>query len=93
LVLAIERGEVQGRCNWSQSSLFATRPNWLSEKRVNVLLQYGMTRDPTFPDVPTVLEMARNDEQRAVIKFLFRPKRSPGLSPRRPVCRQNGLAF
>jgi tripartite-type tricarboxylate transporter receptor subunit TctC len=69
LVLAVERGEVEGRCAWSQSSLLATRPNWLSEKKINVLLQYGMKRDPAFADVPTALEIARNDEERAVIRL------------------------
>jgi tripartite-type tricarboxylate transporter receptor subunit TctC len=74
LVLAIERGEVEGRCNWSQSSLMASRPHWLAEKKINVLLQYGMKRDSALPDVPTALEIARNDEQRSVLKFLFSPE-------------------
>jgi tripartite-type tricarboxylate transporter receptor subunit TctC len=74
LVLALERGEVQGRCAWSQSSLLATRPNWLSEKRINILLQYGMKRDPALANEPTALEIARNEEQRAVIRFLFSPE-------------------
>jgi tripartite-type tricarboxylate transporter receptor subunit TctC len=74
LVLAIERGEVEGRCNWSQSSLMATRPNWLREKKITVLLQYGMKRDPAFPDVPTAVELARNEAERTVIRFLFSPE-------------------
>ena len=90
LVLAIENGEVEGRCNWSQSSLQSIRPHWLTEKKINVLLQYGLKRDSAFADVPTTLEIAQNEEQRAVIRFLFSPEEiarpflaPPGLSPER----------
>jgi tripartite-type tricarboxylate transporter receptor subunit TctC len=98
LVLAIERGEVEGRCNWSQSSLMASRPQWLSENKINVLLQYGMTRDTAFKDVPTALEIAKNDEDRSVIKFLFspeeiaRPFAAPrGISPARLEALRNAF--
>jgi tripartite-type tricarboxylate transporter receptor subunit TctC len=88
LVLALERGEIQARCAWSQSSLLATRPNWLSEKKINVLLQYSMKRNPTLADVPTALEIARNEEERAVIRFLFAPE-----AIARPFAAPPGLPF
>jgi tripartite-type tricarboxylate transporter receptor subunit TctC len=88
LVLAMERGELQGRCAWSQTSLLTTRPTWLNEKKINVLLQYGTKRDPAFADVPTALEIARSEADRAVIRFLFAPEEiarpivaPPGLPP------------
>src|SRR5499427_4199554 len=37
VVLAMERGEVQGRCGWSWSSLISTHKSWLDEKKITVL--------------------------------------------------------
>ena len=41
MVLAMERGEVQGIGNWHYSSILANRPDWLRDKKLNLLLQLG----------------------------------------------------
>jgi tripartite-type tricarboxylate transporter receptor subunit TctC len=69
--LAMERGEVQGRCGWSWTSLKATRRSWLTDKKINILLQMGLSRHPDLPDVPLVIELARNDDDRAILKLIF----------------------
>jgi tripartite-type tricarboxylate transporter receptor subunit TctC len=52
-MLAIERGEVQGHPGFMWSSLKTMRPEWVRDKTVRVLLQYGgMTPAPDLPDVP-----------------------------------------
>ena len=50
--LAMERGEVQGRCGWSWSSVKATQQAWLDEKKINILFQMGLSKHPDLPDVP-----------------------------------------
>jgi tripartite-type tricarboxylate transporter receptor subunit TctC len=65
--LAMERGEVDGRCGWSWSSL-KSQKNWL--KQVNLLVQYALEKNPDLPDVPMALERAGNDEQRQVLRLL-----------------------
>jgi tripartite-type tricarboxylate transporter receptor subunit TctC len=65
--LAMERGEVDGRCGWSWSSL-KSQKNWL--KQVNLLLQYALEKNPDLPDVPMALERAGNEEQRQVLRLL-----------------------
>src|SRR5258708_25995375 len=50
--LAMERGEVHGRCGGLISSIRSTRPDWFSQKKVNVPIQIALERDPEFPDVP-----------------------------------------
>lgn len=69
--LAMERGEVQGRCAWSWTSVKGLKPQWLAERRISILFQMGLTKHPDLPHVPLVIELARNDEERAMLRFMF----------------------
>lgn len=69
--LAMERGEVKGRCAWSWSSILATRPDWHRNKRMHVLVQLALQKHPDLPDVPLVMDLARNDEERAMLTLVF----------------------
>jgi hypothetical protein len=40
-ILAIERGEADGRCVFSYSVLKIAKPDWLRDKKINVLLLTG----------------------------------------------------
>lgn len=71
LSLAMERGETGGRCGWSWSSLRVSHKRWVDEKKVNVLLQIALGKHPDLPDVPLVLDLAKTDEQRSVLKLIF----------------------
>src|SRR5271156_4775439 len=71
VLLAMERGEVKGRCGWSWSSVKSTRPAWIAEKKMTVLVQLSLTRHPELPDVPLVTDLAKNDEQRQILKMIF----------------------
>ncbi len=72
--LAIERGELHGRCSWPLSSIRSTRPEWLPEKKLNFLVQTGMQKDAALPDVPLVMDLVKNDEDRAVMELIFAPR-------------------
>jgi tripartite-type tricarboxylate transporter receptor subunit TctC len=69
--LAMERGEVQGRCGWSWTSVKATHRPWLDQKAINILFQMGLSKHPDLPDVPLIVNLARNDEERAIFKLIF----------------------
>jgi tripartite-type tricarboxylate transporter receptor subunit TctC len=69
--LALERGEVQGRCGWSWSSVKATRMNWIETKRIIVLVQMSLSKHPDLPDVPLIMDLAKTDEQRQIFKLVF----------------------
>jgi tripartite-type tricarboxylate transporter receptor subunit TctC len=69
--LAMERGEVHGRCGWSWSSVKSTQQKWLEEKKINVLVQLALDKHPDLPDVPLVMDLAKSDEQRQVLKLIF----------------------
>jgi tripartite-type tricarboxylate transporter receptor subunit TctC len=69
--LAMERGEVNGRCGWSWSSVKSTHPTWLRDKKINILVQLALEKHPDLPDVPLVTDLAKTDEQRQVLKLIF----------------------
>jgi tripartite-type tricarboxylate transporter receptor subunit TctC len=71
LALAMERGEVEGLCGLAYSSLKATQPNWFAEKKVNVLLQIGLTRAPDLPDVPSALELVSLPQDKKVLELIL----------------------
>ena len=66
--LAMERGEVQGRAGNFFSSLKSQNPDWLRDKKIDMLLQIGAVRDPEWPDLPLMTDLATNDEQRQIMK-------------------------
>jgi len=71
VVLAMERGEVNGRCGWSWSSVKSTHKAWIDEKKMIVLVQLSLNKHPELTDVPSVLDFAKTDEQRAILKMVF----------------------
>jgi tripartite-type tricarboxylate transporter receptor subunit TctC len=68
--LAMERGEVEGRGSNSWASWKSTKPEWLKEKKIIMLVQVGLKRDPELPDVPLLLELVTKDLDRKVMTFL-----------------------
>jgi tripartite-type tricarboxylate transporter receptor subunit TctC len=69
--LAMERGEVMGRCGWSFSSVKSTHMNWLNEKKVNLLVQLALKKHPELPDVPLIVDLAKSEEQKRILRIIF----------------------
>ena len=68
--LAMERGEVDGFCE-SFDSVKSRRPDWIPTKKVALLFQGGAEPNAQIKDVPFLRDLARNDEQRQIIDFLY----------------------
>jgi tripartite-type tricarboxylate transporter receptor subunit TctC len=90
LTLAIERGEIDGRCGWSYSSLKQQHPDWIANKQVNILVQLALSRSPELPNVPLIGDLATTDRQRQILRLVFsrqamaRPFLAPpGIPPER----------
>jgi tripartite-type tricarboxylate transporter receptor subunit TctC len=90
VLLALERGEVQGRCNWSWSSIISTRPEWVRDKKINILLQFAGEKHPDLPDVPLVSDLVKTEHQREMVDLVLstqtmaRPFAAPpGVPPER----------
>ncbi len=81
--LAMERGEVDGRCGWSWSSVKSTRANWVGDKKITILMQLALAKHPDLPDVPLIVDLAKSDEQRQILKLIFarQPLGRPFLAP------------
>ena len=76
--LAMSRGEVHAMSMpWAEIKVHARQ--WLAEKTVNLLLQTGVDRHPELQDLPRMIDLARNDEDRQLI-FLFSLPNSIGRS-------------
>lgn len=71
--LAMERGEVHGRANHSFSSLMAQRADWVTGHKINLLTQIGLKPESGFENVPLLLDLAKTDTQRAIIKLYSVP--------------------
>jgi tripartite-type tricarboxylate transporter receptor subunit TctC len=69
--LALERGEVDGRCGWSWSSVKSTRASWIADKKVTILMQLSLAKHPDMPDVPLIVDLAKNEEQRQILRLIF----------------------
>jgi tripartite-type tricarboxylate transporter receptor subunit TctC len=69
--LAMERGEVQGRCGWSWSSVEATHPTWVKDKKIRILAQLSLAKHPDLPDVPLIMDLAKNEEQTKILRLIF----------------------
>jgi len=71
VVLAMERGEVEGRCGWSWSTITATHPDWVKDKKIHLLVQLALEKHPDLPDVPVIVDLAKTTEQMQIIKLIF----------------------
>jgi len=73
MVLAMQREEVHGSGNWSFSDIEKGHPDWLAEKKVHLLLQLGLAKSPhpALRDVPLILDVAHNAEQRSIFQVLM----------------------
>ncbi len=69
--IAMERGEVDGRCGWSWSSLAATRRQWVDSGSVKVLVQLALHKHADLPNVPLIMDFAQTEERRAMLKLIF----------------------
>ena len=71
VALAVERGEIDGRCGWSLSSLRQMRPDWLPNKKFNAAVQLALKKSPDLPDAPGIMEFAKTDVQQQILKLVL----------------------
>ena len=69
--LAIERGEVDGLCGLSWSTLKGRYPHWLGERKANILVQAGIKTQAELPNVPAATDLAKEPEQRQILNLIL----------------------
>jgi tripartite-type tricarboxylate transporter receptor subunit TctC len=72
-ILAIERGEAHGRCVFSQSALKIAKPDWLRDKKINVLVLTALEKNAEFPGVPAVVDLVTKQEDRQLLELMVGP--------------------
>jgi tripartite-type tricarboxylate transporter receptor subunit TctC len=68
VVLAMERGEVDGRCGWSYTSL---NYDWVESGELNILLQLSTAKHPMMPDVPLVMDLVDDPDDLKMLGLVF----------------------
>ena len=71
VAIALERGEVDSRASWSWSSLKTLKPDWIAEKKVIFPVQLNLTRGRELPDVPLIMDQAKTETQRQMLKLIL----------------------
>lgn len=73
--LAMQRGEAQGKIGWTWGNLNAgNTADWVKTGKVRVIIQMGLEKSPRIPaDVPLLLDLARNAEDRQLMEVIFGP--------------------
>jgi tripartite-type tricarboxylate transporter receptor subunit TctC len=66
----MERGEIQGRASNSWASWKSTRPDWVRDKNLIVLVQVALKRDPELKDVPTLIDLVTSERDKKFMEFL-----------------------
>ena len=69
--LAVENGEVEGEAGKDWTTLTSTKPQWIRDKQINILVQMGMRAHPDIKGVPMAIELARSPDDRRVMEVVF----------------------
>ena len=73
ITLAMERGEVDAKFGWSWGSVKSRAREWLQTKKINILMQMGMSKAADLPDTPFIMDYAKNDLDRRALELIFTP--------------------
>ncbi len=69
--LALERGEVDGICGLSYSTLKASRPDWFRDGKLNIILQIGLHKLKELPDVPNAIDLVSDPDNKKVLELIL----------------------
>jgi tripartite-type tricarboxylate transporter receptor subunit TctC len=88
-MLALERGEVDA-AGTAWNTLRVAKRDWITDRKVNILVQYALKRSPEMPNIPTLVELGKTDSDRALLSFYVSSAEvgrsfmaPPGLPPAR----------
>jgi tripartite-type tricarboxylate transporter receptor subunit TctC len=73
ITLAMERGEVDAKFGWSWGSVKSRAREWLQTKKINILMQMGMSKAVDLPDTPFIMDYAKSDLDRRALELIFTP--------------------
>ncbi|MGH6677035.1 MAG: Bug family tripartite tricarboxylate transporter substrate binding protein, partial [Xanthobacteraceae bacterium] len=96
--LAMERGELDTYGDTFWSALTSTRPDWIKEKKIRILVQYGPEKEAALPNVPYGPDLVKSEDDKKLFEAAYaplaagRPFVAPlGLPPERTAALRAGL--
>src|SRR5206468_5819310 len=87
MVLSIQRGEIDGLCGWSWSSLQSRDRALYDSGQIVVTLQLGVEKSPGLPNIPVLGDLTTDPKQKSALKLIF-----SRLTLARPFAAPPGLA-
>ncbi|MGE5537961.1 MAG: Bug family tripartite tricarboxylate transporter substrate binding protein [Gemmatimonas sp.] len=69
--LAMERGEIGGRLNFSWAYLKASKPDWLKDGTIKLLAQLALAKHSDLPNVPLVLDLVKDPEDKKIMEIVL----------------------
>lgn len=92
--MALEKGEVEAMGRSTYYGFASQRPDWLRDRKVNILVQFGFEKQPEIADVPMLLDLVSEPEARQIASLISMPTSigySHWLSPDVPADRLAAL--
>jgi tripartite-type tricarboxylate transporter receptor subunit TctC len=71
LTIAVESGEAEGICGLSWSTMKASRPRWVNDHLLNVIVQMGLSKLRDLPDVPSALDLVGDAQNKQVMELIL----------------------
>ncbi len=71
IMLAMERGEIQGNSGRAYSSLMSGFSHLVRDKKVKMLIQMGITPHPDLKDVPFAIDLVKDPDDKKVLELTF----------------------
>ena len=71
IMLAMERGEVEGLCGLSWSTIKGRHTQWLRDKKINILVQSSLRKESDLGDVPLVMDLTKDQEKLQILKLIL----------------------
>jgi tripartite-type tricarboxylate transporter receptor subunit TctC len=73
ITLAVERKEIHGLCGFGYTSLLSTKPQWVANKTVRIIVQENAKGLPVLNKmgVPRTVDFAKTAEDRQVLELVY----------------------
>lgn len=72
-LLAIEKREVDGHACILWAAIQALRPQWVSEKKTQFVLQWGAIKEKGLPDTPFAMDLIKKPEDKLLLEAASAP--------------------
>jgi tripartite-type tricarboxylate transporter receptor subunit TctC len=71
ITLAMERKEVDGLCGISWSTLKSRYAKWMEEKKINIIIQAALKKEPELAHVPLASDLTQDHEKQQILKLFL----------------------